>query len=47
MAANTNLDGTTTRHDESFDGQRLVLIANPLVLGGPANQASFTWKRIS
>jgi hypothetical protein len=47
MGANPKLDGTTTRRDVSFDGERLVLTANPPVLGGPGSKASLIWERLS
>ena len=47
IAADPKLDGTTTRRDVSFDGENLVLTANPPVLGGPGSKASLIWKRIS
>ena len=46
IAADPKLDGTTTRRDVSFDGERLVLTANPPVLGGPGSKASLIWERI-
>ena len=47
FAAAPRLDGTTTRRDVSFEGDRLVLTAAPPVLGGPGSRASLIWEKIS
>ena len=47
FAAAPRLDGTTTRREVSFEGERLVLTAAPPVLGGPGSRASLIWERIS
>ncbi|MBT3535724.1 MAG: hypothetical protein HN478_17725 [Rhodospirillaceae bacterium] len=46
IAADPKLDGTTTRRDVSFEGDKLVLTANPPVLGGPGSKASLVWVKI-
>lgn len=46
IAADPKLDGTTTRRDVSFEGDKLVLTANPPVLGGPGSKAALVWERI-
>ncbi len=47
FAADTRLDGTTTRREVSFEGDRLVLTAAPPVMGGPGSRASLVWERIT
>ncbi len=47
FAHDPRLDGTTTRREVSFEGDRLVLTAAPPVMGGPGSRASLIWERIS
>ena len=41
------IDGTANRRNAPFDGARLVLTANPSMLGEPGSKASLIWERIT
>lgn len=45
LGTDAKLDGTTTRRIVSFEGDRLVLTADPPVLGGPGSKAALIWGR--
>ena len=45
LGSDQKLDGTTTRRKVSFEGDLLVLTADPPVLGGPGSKASLIWSR--
>lgn len=46
IAADPKLDGTTTRRIVSFEDGKLVLTADPPVLGGPGSKASLIWEKV-